>query len=181
MKSYSIFAALISVVAAIPFLQLQSGPNILTPTHQSQYYVSTGKIDYNTGVGLISKDGLTSDITTLLTFTFPAAAVGKTAVVHFALDFAGSTKVTGTGQLDLFSSIQPATASTLTWPPGNQRNNYLGRFQAAKGATATWLSGSPVTFTITTAGNFGYELVGVGDKDLVAYSSNNNGIWISYI
>jgi hypothetical protein len=145
--------------------------------------VSTGQINYNTGVGLISKDGMTSDVTTLLTINIPAAAAGKTGVFHFALDNSPYTRVTDSGLVDLFSSLQPATGSTSGWPPGNQRNNHLGRFQAVKGGAATWVAGFPTAaqgFILPAAGSYGFELVGVYDKDLVSYSGSNNGIWISY-
>jgi hypothetical protein len=181
MKFPSIVLGLAALAASTP---VPTGPTIITPTVRSQYYVSTGKISYNTGVGLISKTGGTaSDITTLLTFTIPAAAVGKTGVFNFALNNAASTTVSGSAMLDLFSSLQPATASTNTWPPGNQRNIQLGRLQVAKGATATWVPGFPTAgqgFTITAAGTYGYELVGVYDIDLVSFTGANNGIWISY-
>jgi hypothetical protein len=171
----------VAVAAPAPAPQVPTGPNIIKPSVRSQYYVSTGAISYNTGVGLVSKNGRTSDITTLITINIPAAAVGKPVKFNFALDSA--TTVTGSGLLDLFSSLQPATASTSTWGPGNQRNIQLGRLHVTKGAAATWVAGFPTasqSYVFNAAGNYGFELVGVYDQDVVSWSGANNGLWISY-
>ena len=182
MKLLSVVFGLVSLAVATPLPDAATGSNIIRPSVRSQYYVSSGRINYNTGFGYISKNQMTSDVTTLLTINIPPAAAGKTGMFHFALDNAASTTVTGSGLLDLFSSLQPATGPTTSWPPGNQRNNQLGRLQVAKGTTATWVPGFPTaaqSFTLPAAGSYGFELVGVYDKDLVSYSGSN-GIWISY-
>jgi hypothetical protein len=173
----SLVAGLIGLTAAAPSPQVPTTGNIIRPSVRSQYYVSTGQIVYNTTVGLIQKTGTSSDITTLLTITIPAAAAGKVGNYHYALD--STAIITGSGQIDIFTSLKPAVASASTWPPGNQRNTEVGRIQAIKGGTATWIFGNP-TFTIPAAGTYGYELVGVNTLDLVSYPAANNGIWISY-
>lgn len=177
MRFLSLVLGILSLTAAAPLPQVPTTGNIIAPSVRSQYYVSTGQIVYNTGLGLVQKTGTASDITTLVTITIPAAAAGKTGTFHFALDSAST--VTGSGQIDIFTSLKPATASASTWPPGNQRNIQVGRIQAVKGGTATWVFGS-ATFTIPAAGTYGYELVGVNSVDLVSYKGANNGIWISY-
>jgi hypothetical protein len=173
----------VAVAAPTPAPQVPTGPNIIRPSVRSQYYVSTGAISYNTGVGLVSKNGRTGDITTLITINIPAAAVGKPVKFNFALDTAAATTVTGSGLLDLFSSLQPATASTSSWGPGNQRNVQLGRLSVSKGAAATWVAGFPTasqSYVFNAAGAYGFELVGVYDQDVVSWSGSNNGLWISY-
>jgi hypothetical protein len=183
MKFHSIILGLAALATSTPIPQVPSGTNIIHPSVRSQYSVSTGEIVYNTGIGLVSKTGSGSDTTTLLTIDIPAAAAGKTGVFNFALDNDASTTVSGSGLIDLYSSLQPATGSTNTWPPGNQRNNQLGRLRISKGASATWDPGFPTAgqgFTIPAAGSYGYELVGVYDGDHVQYSGANNGIWISW-
>jgi hypothetical protein len=177
MKLISLVVGLIGLTTAAPSPQVPTTGNIIHPSVRSQYYVSTGQIVYNTSLGLIQKTGTSSDITTLLTITIPAAAAGLTGTFHFALDSASI--VTGSGQIDIFTSLKPAVSSTSAWPPGNQRNIEIGRIHAVKGGTATWIFGS-ATFTIPAAGTYGYELVGVNSADLVSYSGSNNGIWISY-
>jgi hypothetical protein len=177
MKFLILFAGLISLSRATPFPQVPTTGKVITPSVRSQYYVSTGQIVYNTGLALVQKTGASSDITTLLTVKVPPAAAGKTGTFHFALD--KSAIVTGSGQIDVFTSLIPATSSTTSWPPGNQRNIQVGRIQVVKGGTATWVFGS-ATFTIPATGTYGYELVGVNSVDLVSFSGTNNGIWISY-
>jgi hypothetical protein len=183
MKFLSIALGFAALSSCAPVPQVPSGANIIRPSVRSQYSVSTGKISYNTGIGLISKTGTGSDITTLITITIPAAAAGKQGVFNFALDNTAATTVSGSGLLDLYSSLKPATGSADTWPPGNQRNIQLGRLKISKGAAATWVAALPTTaqhFTLPAAGTYGYELVGVYDRDLVQYSGANNGIWISW-
>jgi hypothetical protein len=183
MKLFSVLAGLLSLTAASPLPQVPAGANIITPVVSSQYDVSTGEIVYDTGLGLICKATGNSDVTTLFTFNVTAAACGKTGVFGFALDNAATTTVSGNQLLDLFSSLNPATASEDSWPPGNQRDNHLGRLNVVQDGAATWVDGFPVAgqgFTISAAGTYGYELVGVGDADLVSYASANNGIWISW-
>jgi hypothetical protein len=175
MKFLFFFTGLLSLSAATPSPQVPSP--IIRPSALSLYYVSTGRIIYNTGFTLVQKTGTTSDITTLLTVKFPPAAAGRTGTIHFAVD--NSAAITGSGQIDIFTTLQPATSSTSSWPPGNQRNNQVGRIQVVKNGIATWVFGS-ATFTIPAAGTYGYELVGVNDVDRVSFSGANNGFWISY-
>jgi hypothetical protein len=177
MKFLAIVAGLVSLSAAAPSPQVPNRGKNVTPFVYSQYYVSTGDIVYDTDRTLVRKTGVDSDITTLLTVYFPPAAAGKTGTFHFALD--DSAFVTGSGQIDIFTSLNPATSSTLSWPPGSQRNTQVGRIQVVVDDTATWIFGS-ATFTIPEAGTYGYELVGVNDADLVSFSGSNNGIWIHY-
>jgi hypothetical protein len=94
-----------------------------------------------TNNGKISKDGKTTDITTLLTFDFPTALDGKTCSFHFDLSSDPAAKVSSTGQFDVFISLAPATRTTTTWPSGNLRDQHIGRMRAQPNAAATWVAG----------------------------------------
>src|ERR1700743_3094134 len=141
MKFTAAILSLIGLAAATPVPQIPASGAVIPPTALSQYSVWTGAIAYNTGKGKIFKNGKTTDVTTLFTFTYPAASAGKTCTFHLSLS-AGST-LTGAPAFDIFSSLQPATKSTTSWPPGNQRNIQLARLNAGLGAEATYLAGYP--------------------------------------
>src|SRR6185436_8143444 len=150
-------------------------PNTIRPSVMSQYNVWTGAIYYNTGVGSIVKGNGSPDITTLLTFDFPSTSVGRTCQFHIYTDSTAS--ISGTAQLDLFSSLAPATQSTSTWPPGNQRDQQLGRLQVVQTGEATYVAGQPITAQSfpCPSNTKGFELVGVGDVDLVQWSNAGLG------
>jgi len=150
-------------------------PGVLAPDAISQYHVWTGAIDYNTGVGKIFKDQVTSDISTLLTFTFPPETAGKSCSIELVLNSAST--LTGTPAFDIFSSLYPATSSTTSWPPGNGRDQDLGRADAVIGGFAIY---EPPPFP-QIAANFpcpapgtvqGYELVPTGDQTDIEWVQN---------
>ena len=185
MKAFFATTALLGLfglvsAAPAPVPQIPASGNVVKPSVRSQYAVSAGAISYNTGVGKIFKSGRSTDITTLLTFDFPAAAAGKTCTFHF---YAESTvTVTGSGQFQLYTSLAPPTGSTTTWPPGNRRNNHVGTLRVVKPGEATWVDGNPVTaksFPCPT-GTVGYELVGVYDNDDIAWSGSGSGTYFTY-
>ena len=125
---FSLVSSLITFVGLVaaapaPVPQIPASGNVIRATTRSQYSVWTGAINYNTTTGRIFKDGRTTDITTLLTFTYPAASAGRTCTFHLYLDTAST--LTGTRTFDVFSSLYPAARSTTTWPPGNGRNQQL--------------------------------------------------------
>jgi hypothetical protein len=146
--------------------------------------VWSGAIDYNIGAGKLFKDQITSDISTLLTFTYPQASAGLTCHFEFALGSASILQ--GTPAFDVFSSLAPATASTTSWPPGNLRNNHLARMDAVLGGFATYEgAGFPQTaasFLCPPPGTVeGWELVPTGDAtDIEWIQSGLVGAFISY-
>jgi hypothetical protein len=169
--------------APAPLPWIPSGGSTILPAAVSQYDVWTGAIRYASGAGKIFKNGKTTDTTTLLTFNFPAASAGRTCAFHLYLD--PTSTLTGAANFDVFSSLQPATHSTSTWPPGNQRNNHLGRMKAALGAEATVLAGYPTAvggFPCPAAGTVaGYEYVPTDDvTDIEWTQSATVGAYISW-
>src|SRR6266480_334217 len=171
----SLFAASLSFAAAAPVAQPSGGgnngspfrqPNVIRPTARSQYDVWTGAVHYNTTNGKIFKNGQTTDVTTLLTFTFPPATNGQSCEFHFYLD--STATVSGTGIFDVFSSLAPATHSTTSWPSGNLRDQYGGRMQASLPGEAAFLAGYGTTaqlFECPSDSVYGVELVPTGDVD----------------
>jgi len=178
MKLLDLAAAfsLLTLVHAVPVPQIPGGPNILSATTISQYSVYTGAIDFDTSSGKIFKTDIpppSSDITTLVTFDLPAESAGQTCVFHFNL--APGSTLNGSGLFDVFTSLQPATESTTTWPPGNQRNNQVGRLQAAIGE-ATYVSGfnpNSVQSFPCPSGTWPIELVGVYDNDDIEWTADS--------
>jgi len=169
--------------APAPLPLVPTSGNFILPTAVSQADVWTGAIRYATGAGKVFKNGKVTDTTTLLTFVGTAASAGRTCAIHLYL--ASTSTLTGATQFDVFSSLQPATASTTTWPPGNQRNNHLGRMQAALGAEATVVAGLPTAvsgFACPAAGvAAGFEFVPTDDvMDLEWVQSPSVGAYISW-
>jgi hypothetical protein len=99
-----------------------TGSNIIKPRVNSLYEVWTGAVRHNTTNGKIFKDSKTTNITTLLTFDFPLESKGKTCSFYFNLASNALVKVSSTRQLDVFTSLAPATGSTPSWPSGNLRD-----------------------------------------------------------
>ncbi|OCK75018.1 hypothetical protein K432DRAFT_249719, partial [Lepidopterella palustris CBS 459.81] len=139
----------------------------------SNYNVWTGAITYNSRAGKIFKDGHSPDITTLATFNIPSWAAGHTCHPRLRLDDHSTSKVSGSGLFDVFTSLAPATASTTGWGPGNQRDQFVGRQKAVRPN-----SGTAASYNVdptTNGGSFpcdkwagsqiGVEYVGVYDVD----------------
>jgi hypothetical protein len=185
MQLISFFAlSLVGIASAIPTPQYSAPPpgNTIKPTTRSQYEVSTGAIHYDTPSGKIFKNGSGKDITTLLTFDLPASLQGKTCSFYFNLD--ATATATGTTQFDLFSSLNPATQSTISWPPGNERNQFMGRLQAVVPGEANYVADvGPTTgasFPCPYGGKFGYELVGAGDQVDIEWTPPSSSSYISW-
>ena len=185
----SLFAATLSFAAAAPVAQSSGGnngspfgqPNVIRPTVRSQYDVWTGAVHYNTTNGKIFKNGQITDVTTLLTFTFPAATNGQSCEFHFYLD--PTATVSGTGTFDVFSSLAPATQSTTSWPNGNLRDQYGGRMQASLPGEAVFLDGYGTTaqlFECPSDTVYGVELVPTGDVDDIEWVGHLAGAYILY-
>jgi hypothetical protein len=161
-----------------PNFGLDPPKNVLAPSAISLYNVGTGAIDFGVLDGKISKadtDG-GQHITTLVTFEFPDLT-GKTC--YFTFDLDNTATLTGSEQFDVFTSLQPATQDTTTWGPGNGRNNHIGRMQAVRPGSATWIAQFIQPFPCPV-GKRGFELVGVNDNDLIKWSNAVAGPRIRY-
>jgi hypothetical protein len=178
--------AIIGFTSALPSPSPQSvpsGADIIKPTTRSQYEVWTGAVHYNLQNGKIFKDGRTTDITTLLTFDFPSSTAGKTCSFHFVLASEAASKLSGSAQFDVFTSIAPASHDTTTWPNGNLRDQHIGRMQAFLSGEATWVNGFPTTgksFPCPAGQTLGGELVGTGDVDDIEWLAGNSGTYIQF-
>jgi len=185
---------LFSILSILP-LRCDAGPLYpranpilqVFPIATSQYDVATGAISFGTARGLVSRSPTNhgADTTTLVTFALDAAYSANLCQVVFGLNDPSSSAA-GTMQAQLFTSLAPATASTTTWPPGNQRNNDLGSIQAVKGGYATWLPG---TGPLAPANGFfkcsdiagqlyGYEVVPQGDQVAISWPAGTDGVSI---
>jgi Ubiquitin 3 binding protein But2 C-terminal domain len=181
MKFTTTLLSLVGLVAAAPAPQIPASGAVITPSAVSDYSVWTGAIAYNTGNGKIFKNGKTTDVTTLFTFTYPGASAGKTCTFHLYLSPAST--LTGAKAFDIFSSLQPATKSTTTWPPGNQRNIQLARLSAVLGGEATYLAGYPQVAKSypCPSGTVGYEFVPTDDTTDIEWTQGAGvGAYITY-
>jgi len=152
--------------------------NVLKPSFLSLYNVGTGAINFDVPDGKIFKadNNGGQDITTLVTFDFPELGA-KTC--YFTFDLDTTATVTGSGQFDVFTSLQPATEDTTSWPPGNGRKDHVGRMQAVLPGSATWIAEFIKPFPCPT-GKKGFELVGVNDNVLITWSNAVAGPRIHY-
>ncbi|KAF2268658.1 hypothetical protein CC78DRAFT_529672 [Lojkania enalia] len=174
---------LLALTSATPLKKRWPTSAKLTPAAISQYTVNTGAINYDTTKGLVSKPGNGNDITTLVTFNIPALPSGTKCSLAFYLPPDSSSIATGSKKLDIFSSNGPAPGSRSTWPPGNQRNQHLGRWNVVVGSDASWESGFPITgqsFDCPVAGSYGYEVVGVYDLDRVEWDGGVGGVYMMW-
>lgn len=168
---------LLATTLAAP-IEPYNGAQSIHPTTLSQYSVWTGATNYATAWGRIFKSGHESDVTTLVTFDFPAWTAGHKCELAFSLD--SSATVTGSGQFDVFTSLAPATGSTTTWPSGNLRDQYLGRAQAVNGGYATAVDGygSNGVFDCPAGRRMAGELVGVNDVVEIKWNGGVAGPYI---
>lgn len=178
---------IITFASALPTNTTYPSPaasNTIRPTITSQYDVWTGAVRYSTQNGKIFKSGRTTDVTTLLTFDFPAASAGKTCSFHFDLSSDPTAKVSGTAQFDVFTSLAPAAYSTTTWPSGNLRDQHFGRMTARLNGEATWVDGFSTlgkSFPCPAGQTYGGELVGTGDVDYIEWLAANSGPHIKWL
>ncbi|KAK7414043.1 hypothetical protein QQX98_007075 [Neonectria punicea] len=169
-------------VLAAP-LESRAAP-YFTPSALWKYNVRNGAIS-STSRGVVSKSDTNNgnDITALITFTYPSASAGKQCQFAFYLN--NGATLTGSGKLDLYTSLSPAPGSTTGWGPGNGRNNHLGRLSAALGKTATWDATYSAYLTKKTpckapGTKEGFELVGVYDNDYISWNPSFAGPRILY-
>lgn len=162
---------------AAPLSERQTGSPYFTPSAVFQYNVRDGAI-YPASWGYVSKypQNAGNDFTTLLTFTYPAAAAGKKCRFAFFAD--SNTYAGGSRKLDVFTSLKPAPAGGAGgWGaggPGNQRNANIGRVSIVDGGYATWHATYGAYLSTPSdckpAGTVeGLELVGVNDNDYVSF------------
>lgn len=170
------------LVLAAPLESRQT--DFFTPSAIWKYTINTGAIS-STSTGLVSKSATNngSDITTLLTFTYPPAVVGKKCQFAFYLD--NTAVLSGSRKLDVYTSVNPAPGPTNSWGPGNQRNIQLGRLSPYLGGSATWDTTYSAYLTQKTdckapGTKEGYELVGVLDGDYVSWDPKVAGPRIVY-
>jgi hypothetical protein len=164
----------------VPEVKIDPIPGtVLEPSFISLYNVGTGAIDFNVLDGKIFKADTNGgqDISTLVTFNFPAELAAKTC--YFTFDLDPTATLTGSGQFDVFTSLQAATQDTTTWPPGNGRNNHVGRMQAVLPGSATWIAQFIKPFPCPV-GTRGFELVGVNDNVLIEWRNAVAGPRIHY-
>lgn len=175
------FLAVVGVAASVLAAPLEArdgnsttAPSFFTPSARYNYHTYNGAIECNPKGGLVSKSDTDQghDITTLVTFTYPPEAVGMQCQLVFYLD--GTATVTGSGKIDVFTSLQPAPGCTSGWGPGNQRNINIGRWSVANNAFATWDATYGAYMTSPTdckaAGTQeGFEFVGVYDNDYISW------------
>jgi len=174
MKFTTAVAAILGAATtlAAPVPAQQSTDTVLYPRVTSQYNVWTGAVDFNVNTGLIRKDGRNPDITTLVTVDFPASTQGKQCRFAFTLD--SQSTFSGSAKFDVFTSLAPAAGPTTTWPNGNLRDQYTGRFQAQVG-DATPIEHANPSFPCPAGQTLGGELVGVFDNDLIQWNVNTPG------
>lgn len=175
----AIVAAILAFGASAAPVEPRQEPNIY-PDSISLYEVWTGKVTYNVPTGKIFKDGRTTDITTLGTFTFPASTAGKTCEFQFALNnclHCNPGYPTGTANFDVYTAIKPADHSTNDWPSGNLRDQYIGRLHAVKPGVATPVEGLPKVgrFPCPAGQTYGGELVGAGDQVSIQWDGKGEG------
>ena len=176
-----VIAATASTTLAAPAAVFERAAPISTilPFVTSNYHVKTGQIDFNTGRGLVDKSTGNNgdDHTTLVTFQVPQQYSGNQCQIVF--DLPPAAPVSGTGRLDVFTSIAPATTNTLTWPQGNLRDDQLGRLIASPGERASWEQDfggfSPYPCSQVAGQYVAAELVGVGDNDHVEWNGYTDG------
>jgi outer membrane biosynthesis protein TonB len=118
-------------------VEARAPPKYFTPTKIWKYNVRSGAISA-TNKGLVSKGHHNHgrDTTTLMTFTYPAAAAGKKC--RFAFYLGDQATLRGTRQLSFFKSSKPAPGPRSSWPPGNRRDRHLGDLKAVRNGYATW-------------------------------------------
>jgi hypothetical protein len=175
---------LISAVTAAPAPVPQAGPSyplVLEPQSLSNYYVSSGRVDFGSTLGHVFKNnGQSSDITTLATFNIDPVHASRTCEFHFEAD-GPEAIVSGTRQIDIFTSLKGATQSAPSWPNGNLRDQHAGRIIVdATTKVGGYVEGFPnaaKSFPCPT-GLLSGELVGAGDALDIYWTGLSKGAYI---
>ena len=123
----------------------------------------------------VSRLNQNHEVRTLLGYSVPAC----TGTCTFSFPTAANT-ATGSGQLQLFSTIQYPTSAS-TWNTRPSTNNQLGTFQASTTGAATVLQTFPgLTFACpSTTANLGFEVHPVNDNDSVTWDIATGGFVIT--
>lgn len=172
---------------------------MLPPSAISLYHASNGAIDYGVRRGEVSRENWNGrDNSTLVTFDLNGRTLPEKCNLRFYLepntqssDPSAGSFVSGTGLIDIFSSLQPApVGGSKGWGgPGNQRNNHLGRVKVQnQDAAIVFFDSSHLEgFQCPKAGDgnvrnglVGYELVPVGDADRVQWDAAVSGLYLTW-
>ena len=175
------------------------GNNVLPPSAISIYHSSNGAIDYGVRRSEVScKDWNGRDNSTLVTFDINGRTLPKKCNLRSCLEPntqssnpGSGHSVSGTGLIDIFSSLQPTPVggSKGRGGPGNQRNDYLCRVKvqnqdaAIDASVPSQLEGT----NCPKAGDWniknglvGYELVPVGGADRVQWDAAVSGLYLKW-
>lgn len=194
--------SLLSLASAAPAVLDARMPkgNTLAPSAISIYHGSNGAIDYGVARGEVSRNNWDGrDNSTLVTFNLNGQTLPNTCFLRFWLEPgtqssnpASGSFWSGTGLIDVFSSLQPAPVEgSKGWGgPGNQRNNPLGRMKVNYNGDATVLDFAPNQlsgFKCPQIGDWnvknglvGFELVPVGDQDRVQWDGAVSGLYLNW-
>ncbi|KAF2421841.1 hypothetical protein EJ08DRAFT_653324 [Tothia fuscella] len=182
MKSFTaIISVLIATAAAAPTPSTngaRQAPVSIKPIRMSTYFGSTGAVRLSTE-GHIQRFSGQSDQSTLLTFDIPKIYEEKDCAFALTLDGANDF-ASGSKQLDIFTSIKPATADAASWPSGNLRDQAGGRMRFygdVQPGAASYVNdiAHPASSFKCPSGVFGGELVPVGDKVDIYWTSYSSG------
>lgn len=180
MKVLALLAAA-SVALAVPTPQDPPIPpqDLIWPAETYRYWVKTGETQLDPPEGLVQKNGnQDEEITTLVNFQFPADLEGRTCRLRFDLWPRDTSE--GSQRADVFTSLAPegfSIASDGVWPPGNKRDEHVGRIFVTAPGSAVWeqsYHGFP-EFPCPAGRVFGGEFVGVGDEDKIIWDIGVTG------
>ncbi|KAH0545411.1 hypothetical protein FGG08_000552 [Glutinoglossum americanum] len=185
MKTFSAATLLTLLTASLATADLThreppADGSLLYPYATSQYSVSSGALDYGTPNGLVFKDQVTSDISTLITFNFPAWTEGRQCEFSFHLrshEEGGWATVSGTGEMDIFTTKGNPTRDTTDWPRESTRDGDLARIKAVIGGPAEVVMAfvDKSTFPCPAGKILTAEMVPTGDSDHVEWDVYTEG------
>ncbi|KAF2466155.1 uncharacterized protein BDR25DRAFT_79813 [Lindgomyces ingoldianus] len=180
MKFATTIAAAILAFTSSTVAAPVSGPYI-TPETISIHHGYNGQIEFNVRRGKIQRQQSgNDDISTLMTFSFPQAADGKTCEFNFELNDGTFSVTPDVAQLDAFHSSQYATASSPGWgPPSNYRDVQLGRLEVSKWGGLAQQKWGSFSFPCPS-GKKGFEVAPTGDAMTIEWDSPSDGPYIRY-
>lgn len=160
---------LASTIAAIPVQQT------LTPDTYSLYHSNNQQIEYDVQYGQVLRvQNENSDISTLVTFSFPEATRGRKCELKFERDDVRQTPPPAV--IDAFFSSQFPTKSGTS---SNYRDVELGRLIVPTSGTATVDWGNFV-FDCPAGQKKGFEFTPTGDRGSLFWAKANDGPYIRY-
>ncbi|KAF2124993.1 hypothetical protein P153DRAFT_370317 [Dothidotthia symphoricarpi CBS 119687] len=193
-KTTTTYTAVFTLVPETPTAVEKRQPNVLKPSSIAIYHSFNGAITPPVSQGEVSRNSSNGrDTTTLVTFDLNGRTLPPTCSLRFHLDPKDSiASCTGTGHIDVFSSLKPAPIEgSAGWGgPGNQRNVPLGRMQVHGDGDATVLDFAPNqlgAFSCLEVGGLGveggvlaFELVPVGEQYRVTWDAGRSGLFLSW-